>query len=131
MVNGTGLTYLFHSLDAVPVNLGGMLLQLGHQGGSIISSTFTLIIERSREDRKGIGRCTERELTCSAPTRFSGLLLMTAPVNLVMTTLPSALPVCLTYPTALSAKFLIYFFASTLLLTTSATCLIELTRSTT
>ena len=98
MMIGAGLTYLFHSLDEVPVNLGGMLLQLGHLGGSIISSTFTLIIERWRKDRKGIGRCSDRGLTCSAPTRFSGLLLMTAPVNLVMTTLPSVLTSKLNVP---------------------------------
>jgi len=35
--NELGLTYLFLSLDVVPVNLGDMLLPLGHLGGSIIS----------------------------------------------------------------------------------------------
>jgi hypothetical protein len=54
--NGTGLTYLFHSLDVVRVNLGDMLLQLGHLGGSIISSSFTLSFERARDGRKGTAR---------------------------------------------------------------------------
>jgi hypothetical protein len=54
--NGTGLTYLFHSLDVVRVNLGDMLLPLGHLGGSIISFTFSLIFEPAREDRKGTAR---------------------------------------------------------------------------
>jgi len=89
-----GLTYLFHSLDVVPVNLGDMLLPLGHQGGSMhqLFLLSNLSSERAREDRKGISRWGAQVLTCSAPTRFSGLLLITAPVNLVITTLPSAPP---------------------------------------
>jgi hypothetical protein len=73
--NGTGLTYLFHSLDVVRVDLGDMLLQLGHLGGSTISSSFTLIFEPAREDRKGVCRCrgTCTHLFCPNPLQRSGL----------------------------------------------------------
>lgn len=78
-----------------------------------------------------------RKLTCSAPTRLSGRPLMTAWVKRVITTLKDQSPSSeaisrdLSYPTALSAKFRIYFLASIRSRTTSATCLILLTKSTT
>jgi hypothetical protein len=46
--NGTGLTYLFHSRGVVRVNLGDMLLQLGHLVGSIISFTFSPIFDQAK-----------------------------------------------------------------------------------
>lgn len=75
--------------------------------------------------------------TCSAPIFFNGLLLITDCVNFVMITLSSNTLVSSyviiesTYPTALSAKFRMYFLDSTLPLTASATCLMLPTRSTT
>jgi hypothetical protein len=70
-----GLTYLFHSLGVVRVNLGDMLLPLGHLGGSTISSSFTLIFEPAREDRKGVCRCrgTWTHLFCPNPLQRSTL----------------------------------------------------------
>lgn len=78
-------------------------------------------------------------LTCSAPTRLSGRPFITACVKRVITNLPHVSHYIPdkrdnkggSYPTALSEKFRMYFFASILSRTTSATCLILPTRSTT
>jgi hypothetical protein len=79
--NGMGLTYLFHSQGVVRVNLGDMLLQLGHLGGSIISYTSILTFKPAREDRKGVCRCrcrcrcrgTWTHLFCPNPLQRSTL----------------------------------------------------------
>lgn len=76
--------------------------------------------------------------TCSAPIFFSGRDLITAWVKRVMTSLDLVSALSLreqgkadTHPTALSAKFRMYFFDSTLALTISAICLMLPTKSTT
>jgi hypothetical protein len=77
-------------------------------------------------------------LTCSAPIFLKGRLFTTVAVKRFMIALLgiSALACLpqrffLTHPTALSAKLRTYFFCSTRCFTSSATCLMEPTRSTT
>lgn len=89
--------------------------------------------------RQLLTACTSRRI-CSAPTVFRGRLLTTAPVNRVITKLrksPGRQPriqnptIRLAHPTALSEKLRTYFLSSIRSRTTSATVLMDPTKSTT